>query len=112
MKQLSPLAKRVLQYIERNGSISAQEAFLYLDGTPSGSLTRRITELEENGIEIARVTKFNPVTGRRYTRYSFNEVDYGFRGDYPDDNQGSVPGSTSRYPVGASFATAGNMGFI
>lgn len=84
---LTPLAKRVLGYIEDKGSITAQEAFLYLDGTTSGTLSRRITEIEDAGTDIARESAINRHTGKRYTRYSLNELsgekDFGF--DKPGD---------------------------
>lgn len=84
---LTPLAKRVLAYIEDKGSITAQEAFLYLDGTTSGTLSRRITEIEDAGTDIARESAINRHTGKRYTRYSLNELcgekDFGYVQAYP-----------------------------
>ena len=67
---LSPLARKILGFMEKNGSITAREAYLELQETTSGSLTRRISEMREAGIPVKRVRKLHPVTGRRYTRYS------------------------------------------
>lgn len=66
---LSPQAKRVLAHMRLNGGTSAREAMTDLDIT-SATLARRIVDLEEAGYFIMRESKRNPVTGKRYTRYS------------------------------------------
>lgn len=69
-KSLTPAAVQVLTYIERVGSISAQEAFLNLHGMTSATLSRRITEIRRNaepGIEA--IQHRNQSTGKLYTRY-------------------------------------------
>jgi len=63
------LTDKILQFIKNNGSISNREAFLDLDIT-SASFSRRVCDLEEVGFNIKRQRKTNPVTGKRYTRYS------------------------------------------
>jgi len=69
VRSTSPQAVKVLQYMERNGSISAREATMDLDVT-SATLARRICDLEAEGVPITRQRKTNPATGKRYTRYS------------------------------------------
>ena len=66
---LPPLARKVLLHMQKAGSISAREALLDLDIT-SASLTRRICDLEEAGVNVERVRKIHPTTGKRYTRYA------------------------------------------
>jgi len=64
-----PQAMAVLRAMQRNDfSITAREAMLDLDMT-SATLSRRMCDLEEAGVEIVRERKVNPVTCKRYTRY-------------------------------------------
>jgi len=64
-----PQAMAVLRAMQRNDfSITAREAMLDLDMT-SATLSRRMCDLEEAGVEIVRERKVNPVTRKRYTRY-------------------------------------------
>jgi predicted ArsR family transcriptional regulator len=66
---VSPLAKKVYQFMLSNGgSISAREALLDLDIT-SASLARRITELHRAGYAIEHRQQVNRATGKPYTRY-------------------------------------------
>lgn len=70
MPKLTKRAKEVLDYLQKKGSASAREALLDIDIT-SASLARRITELRDAKYPIASVQRTHPVTGRRYTVYSF-----------------------------------------
>jgi hypothetical protein len=70
-KKISPLAKRVLDYLQRKGDASPSEAFLDLDQLSSGSFTRRITELREAGYMITDKWRVHPITKRTYKRYYF-----------------------------------------
>lgn len=65
---LTPLAQRILQHMEKAGSISALDAMATY-GVSSASLARRICDLEEQGVKIGRTRKEHPITGRKYTRY-------------------------------------------
>lgn len=66
---LTPQAQVVFAHILRTGSITQREAILDYSVQ---SLTRRITEIQDKGIRIAREDKKHPVTGQRYARYSFH----------------------------------------
>ena len=66
----APLTKAIFAHIEQAGSISAREAMADY-GITSATLSRRICDMEEAGIKIARERKKHPITGRLYTRYSF-----------------------------------------
>lgn len=72
--QLSPLCRKVVDFMERTGSISARDAFTDL-GITSASLTRRLTDMENVGIPIKRERKTHRATGGRYTRYSIIKAD-------------------------------------
>jgi hypothetical protein len=65
---LSPQGRVVFDHIKRAGSITQREAIM--DHSVQ-SLTRRITELRDAGIEINVVFKYHPITGQRYAEYSF-----------------------------------------
>jgi len=66
---VSPLAKKVYDFMLSNGgSISAREALLDLDIT-SASLARRITELHRAGYKIEHRKLVNRATEKDYTRY-------------------------------------------
>lgn len=69
--QLPELARKIVAYMQKNGSISARAAAADLDIT-SASLTRRLTDIEEMGIPIIRERRVHPVTGKRYTRYKLS----------------------------------------
>lgn len=69
--KVTPLARKVLAHIESAGSISAREAMIDL-GITGNSLSRRLTELEDNGIKIIRKKKKHPITGQPFTRYSLH----------------------------------------
>lgn len=71
---LSPQALAVLSHLRKVGrkGVSAREAQFDLDIT-SATLARRICDLEEAGIEVTRVRKNHPTTGRKYTRYVLGE---------------------------------------
>lgn len=64
---LTPQALTVYRHIARTGSITQREALL--DHSVQ-SLTRRITEIADAGIEINREDRKHPLTGQRYARYS------------------------------------------
>jgi DNA-binding MarR family transcriptional regulator len=70
IRKLSPLAKRVLNYLQRKGSASPLEVTLDL-GVNSGSFTRRVTELRQAGYPITDEWRTHPVTGRQYKRYFY-----------------------------------------
>jgi predicted transcriptional regulator len=64
-----PQAMAVFKAMQNNDfSITAREAMLDLDMT-SATLSRRICDLEEAGVEIVRERKVNPVSRKKYTRY-------------------------------------------
>lgn len=65
---MTPLAGKVLTHMEKAGGISALDA-MAVYGISSASLARRICDLEELGVDIRRVRKTHPITGRKYTRY-------------------------------------------
>lgn len=67
-RRLSPLAGKVLEYLQTKGNASPLEVTLDL-GINSGSFTRRITELRSAGYPIEDQVKYHPVTHRRYKRY-------------------------------------------
>lgn len=71
MPKLTKRAKEVLDYLQKKGAASSREFLLDID-INSGSLTRRITELRDARYPIASEVKTHPVTGRRYTVYSFS----------------------------------------
>mgnify|MGYP000467458689 CR=1 FL=1 len=60
----------VLEHIRRNGSISCREAFMNLNEMTASDLRKYITRLRKDGFSISAEAKRNPVTGKRYTRYS------------------------------------------
>ena len=66
---LTPLALKLFNHLEKAGSISAREAMGDY-GITSASLTRRITEMVDAGIEITRKQARHPIHDRPYTRYS------------------------------------------
>jgi DNA-binding MarR family transcriptional regulator len=69
-KKLTRRAKEVLDYLQAKGTASPREALLDLD-INSGSFTRRITELRDAGYEITSTFKAHPVSGRRYSVYTY-----------------------------------------
>lgn len=65
----TPRARQVFAFMTKAGSISARAATVDL-GISDASLSRRITELSQAGIEIVRTRKHHPVSGIQYTQYS------------------------------------------
>jgi len=68
--RLTPLARSIMDRAEKDGSITAREACLYLD-VDQGSFTKRITDISRAGFTVVREKKLNPHTGKLYTRYTF-----------------------------------------
>lgn len=66
---LSPQARKVFDHMVKAGVITARDAMADY-GMTSATLTRRICDLEEQGVEIDRVIREHPIHGTRYTRYS------------------------------------------
>jgi hypothetical protein len=69
----SKAVREVLNHMKVSHGITAAEAMLNL-GMSSGSLSRRICDIEEFGVGIDRQRHVNPVTTRRYTRYAFQDA--------------------------------------
>lgn len=68
----APLQRKVLTHMEKTGSISALDAMVHL-GITSGSLSKRICELQEWGVKIHRQKRRNQMNGVPYTRYSIKK---------------------------------------
>lgn len=66
---LSPQARKVLDHMEKAGSISAREVMADY-GITSATLARRICDIEAAGFKIKREQREHPIHNRRYTRYS------------------------------------------
>ena len=66
---LTPLQKKIVEYIRRHGFISGRRAMLDFD-IPTNSLTSRISELTAKGYKFHKKTCENVYTGHTYTRYS------------------------------------------
>lgn len=64
---LTPQARVVLTHLQNAGTITQREALL--DHSVQ-SLTRRITELRDAGLDITGKWRKHPITGQRYMRYS------------------------------------------
>ena len=64
---LTPQALTVYRHIRDAGSITQREAIM--DHSVQ-SLTRRITEIRDAGIDIVRENKKHPITNQRYARYT------------------------------------------
>lgn len=56
----------IIHHLMRSGSISQREALIDYS---IQSLTKRISELRDEGFEIQTQHKKHPVTGQRYARY-------------------------------------------
>lgn len=69
---ISPLAKKVLDYLQGIGDASTRDAFNDI-GVNSGSFTRRVTELRDAGIHITDEWRTHPTSGQRYKRYFYKE---------------------------------------
>jgi hypothetical protein len=69
---ITPLAAVVCKFILEHGYVTAERAWDHLGKMPSGSLTRRITELHKAGYHVRKQRCKNPINGRRYTRYSLD----------------------------------------
>lgn len=74
MYYLTPAAKEVLRFMRDNGFVTAGRAWEHLGQMPSGSLTRRITEIKGAGYQVEKRRAKNPVTKRQYTRYILQGV--------------------------------------
>ena len=61
--------QHVLEYLQKNDSLSIGEAFInwQLSG---GHITKIISNLRKDGVNIVSQWRKNTVTGRRYKRYS------------------------------------------
>ena len=57
----------IMKHLRTAGSITVREAMIEYQ---ISSLTKRIHELRQLGIDIMSVTKRHPVTGQRYVRYT------------------------------------------
>lgn len=64
---LTPQAKTIVAHMAKAGSISLREA---IADHSIQSLTRRITEIEKEGIKVNRESCNHPLTSQRYMRYS------------------------------------------
>lgn len=58
---------KIMNHLRTTGSITVREAMIEYHVS---SLTKRIHELREQGIDILSVTKRHPVTGQKYVRYT------------------------------------------
>lgn len=56
----------IMKHLLKAGSITVREAMVEYS---IQSLTKRVQELREDGLEIVSVVKNHPVTGQRYVRY-------------------------------------------
>jgi len=66
---LTPQSALIYKHMSRAGSVSAREA--YDDhGITSATLASRICDIEREGFNVIRKALINPITSRRYTRYS------------------------------------------
>lgn len=65
--ELSPQCAKVLQHLRVAGSITQREALL---DHGVQSLTKRISEMRTNGIDIRSERKVHPLSGQRYMRYA------------------------------------------
>jgi len=61
----------IIKHLHKAGSITVREAIVEYS---IQSLTKRIQELRELGHEIVSTTKFHPMTGQKYVRYSLERV--------------------------------------
>ena len=70
--KLSPQCRKIIRHMRRNsqGTITPDEAITYYRIM---SLTRRITELRNEGYHIEAEWRAHPVTGQRYRRYRLME---------------------------------------
>jgi predicted ArsR family transcriptional regulator len=61
--------KTILEYLQKNESLSIGEAFInwQLSG---GHITKIISNLRKDGVNIVSQWRKNTVTGRKYKRYS------------------------------------------
>lgn len=66
LTKLSPQCRKIVAHMERNGSISGDEAITYFRIM---ALPRRISDLEEAGIAIRRERRVHPTTQQHYVRY-------------------------------------------
>ena len=62
--------QKIMKHLKKAGSITVREAMVDYS---IASLTKRIQELREDGHDILSTTKFHPMTGQKYVRYSLDE---------------------------------------
>jgi len=67
MSNNSTQLSNIMKHLRTTGSITVREAMIEYH---ISSLTKRIHELRQLGIDIMSVTKRHPVTGQRYVRYT------------------------------------------
>jgi biotin operon repressor len=61
--------QKIMKHLKKAGSITVREAMVDYS---IASLTKRVQELREDGHEILSTTKFHPMTGQKYVRYSLD----------------------------------------
>ncbi len=77
----------IMKHLLRAGSITVREAMVEYS---IQSLTKRIQELREDGIDIVSVTKYHPVSRQKYVRYHLG-IDDDLASTYdPDDPNARV----------------------
>lgn len=62
---------KILKHLRKAGSITVREALIEYS---IQSLTKRISELRQDGFNIAGTVKTHPVTKQTYTRYTLEET--------------------------------------
>ena len=67
MSKSNTQLSNIMKHLRTAGSITVREAMIEYH---ISSLTKRIHELRQLGIDIMSVTKRHPVTGQRYVRYT------------------------------------------
>lgn len=61
----------ILKHLQKAGSITVREAMVEYSVQ---SLTKRIQELRESGVQIKSNTKFHPMTKQKYVRYTLEDT--------------------------------------
>ena len=67
MSNTNTQLSNIMKHLRTTGSITVREAMIEYH---ISSLTKRIHELRQLGIDIMSVTKRHPVTGQKYVRYT------------------------------------------
>ena len=67
MSKSNTQLSNIMKHLRTTGSITVREAMIEYH---ISSLTKRIHELRQLGIDIMSVTKRHPVTGQKYVRYT------------------------------------------